>query len=275
MELNHKDVSDSEKRRGYLLILVVFLSFWATSYLVSWINGLISVIYFGLTSRFLIFFLDMVIYGILCLLIIPRLWQPDGIKSVPHYLRTVKIYNLTPPKFKSLLLSICPVALFLIGNAILSIFSVQTSFMIQNIFNDNLYFSFIDHIVPAIWEEIVFRGVILIILIRMKVKVKMAIGIDGILFGLVHYIHFFYEASIIDVAGRVIYTLCLGITLAYLYFKTQSLIPCILAHYLNNVMSFLVSIMIPSTYFFMYYWFISLFILIFSILIIKITIGKN
>ena len=92
------------------------------------------------------------------------------------------------------------------------------------------YFTFVDQVSPALWEEIIFRGIMITILLK-RLSPRTAITIDGFLFGIFH----------IDSLTHIIYTFCFGITLAYLYVKTSNLIPCIIAHYVNNILSFLIS----------------------------------
>ena len=71
--------------------------------------------------------------------------------------------------------------------------------------------------------------------------------------------------------GQVIYTTGFGISLAYLYLKTSNLIPCILAHYANNIISV---IMTPTAVVSVYFYsliFLSLFVLIIRLGIIKLN----
>lgn len=83
-------------------------------------------------------------------------------------------------------------------------------------------------IVPAICEEILFRGVILSHLLPYGRTV--AIMGSGLLFGLMHGnpLQFFYTAL-------------LGVVLGYVYVKTQSLAVCMVLHFVNNGLSILQS----------------------------------
>jgi membrane protease YdiL (CAAX protease family) len=93
------------------------------------------------------------------------------------------------------------------------------------------WFFFIFMLRPGIWEEISFRGVILNLQLK-KYSPESSIIINGILFGLFHYINLLGNPDLYSISMQVIYASCLGIAFAYIYVKTKSLLPCIIAHYL-------------------------------------------
>jgi len=95
------------------------------------------------------------------------------------------------------------------------------------------WFLFIFMLIPGIWEEIAFRGVILN-LQRKKYTETTVIILNGIIFGLFHLVNLIWGFDWFGTIVQVIYASCLGITLAYVFMKTKSLIPCILVHYLVN-----------------------------------------
>ncbi|MHA1716510.1 MAG: lysostaphin resistance A-like protein, partial [Promethearchaeota archaeon] len=131
------------------------------------------------------------------------------------------------------------------------------------------YFNFIYHIVPALWEEIIFRGVMITLLLKIY-SIRTAIIIDGLVFGIFHIANLGPEANLFITLGQVIYTSCSGINLAYLYVKTSNLIPCIIAHYVNNMLSALMSIELNFLVYFYYVGLISLFAIILGVGIIKL-----
>lgn len=77
-------------------------------------------------------------------------------------------------------------------------------------------------LLTPIWEEILFRGVILTILLRL-IKPFWAISITAILFGMIHP------------SGAWILTFMAGFLLTFTVYKTKSLIPAIIAHSLWNL----------------------------------------
>ena len=74
-------------------------------------------------------------------------------------------------------------------------------------------------------EELVFRGAITRELLR-KFRPGMAIFISGLLFGLIHF------NPVQSVFGFLA-----GMLLAWLYWRTRSVVPCIVVHVLNNALS--------------------------------------
>ena len=83
-------------------------------------------------------------------------------------------------------------------------------------------------IVPAICEEILFRGVILTHLLPYGRTVAI-IG-SGLLFGLMH-----------GNPLQLFYTSLLGVVLGYVYLKTRSIAVCMVLHFVNNSISVLQS----------------------------------
>jgi membrane protease YdiL (CAAX protease family) len=92
-----------------------------------------------------------------------------------------------------------------------------------------------------------------------KYNKKTSIIVNGLLFGSFHVVNIlvgFLNAWIFEIepepslngfliieAFRIVYTTFLGFFLAYLFIKTNSLIPCIITHYLVNAFSSQVSIL--------------------------------
>jgi membrane protease YdiL (CAAX protease family) len=95
------------------------------------------------------------------------------------------------------------------------------------------WFLFITMLIPGIWEEIAFRGVILNLQLRKFSKITTVIA-NGVIFGIFHLVNLVYGADLYNTLLQVIYASCLGIGLAYLYVNTRNLLPCILIHYLLN-----------------------------------------
>ena len=107
---------------------------------------------------------------------------------------------------------------------------------------DNLWLSIITiALLPAVFEELLFRGVIFTSFNK-KYGAYVAIIISALLFGIYHMNW---------VQG--IYAFVFGLTLAYIYFKSNSLFVPIILHFMNNLMSvlldyFQINIEIPKVY---------------------------
>lgn len=89
-------------------------------------------------------------------------------------------------------------------------------------------------IVGPVFEELLFRGAITQSLLQ-QYSPRKAIVVSALLFGILH----------LNPAQMLPAFFC-GILLAWTYYKTGSLIPCMLMHILNNSMSVYVSIRYPE-----------------------------
>jgi membrane protease YdiL (CAAX protease family) len=88
---------------------------------------------------------------------------------------------------------------------------------------------------PAFWEEIFYRGVLMILLLKLVKSIKTAAVVQIILFGLAH-IKGFGLWDFLDVISVMV--LAVGFT--YTAFKTRSLVPGIIFHYAHDAFLFTV-----------------------------------
>lgn len=81
-------------------------------------------------------------------------------------------------------------------------------------------------------EEIIFRG----FLFKMMAKdnLKSAIIIGSITFGIGHIVNLLNGADLIPTLIQVLYAISLGYMFVIIYYKSGSLIPCIISHILIN-----------------------------------------
>lgn len=92
-------------------------------------------------------------------------------------------------------------------------------------------------ILAPLAEEAVFRGAVLRVLLRLFDKKWhwIAIAISAILFGLVHgNVHQFVHATLI------------GLILGWMYYRTDSILPGVLFHWVNNSAAYVISNLIPN-----------------------------
>ena len=207
----------------------------------------INVAYWYVNNIANFWLINFALMAVLWLVIIPLLKLPDGKRSFKEYLNSINL-NKFKPVIKAIGLGI------LIGGIILC-FAVFTSWLeaksrgglqifwgrllIEESVTLNIYYA----LAPGIWEEVAFRGVVFALLLK-KYSQKKTIIINGVMFGLFHLLNltslFFlrgYETELIlgfvySILFQVIYTIAIGILLAYLYSKTKSLISVIIIHYL-------------------------------------------
>jgi membrane protease YdiL (CAAX protease family) len=88
--------------------------------------------------------------------------------------------------------------------------------------------------IPSIFEEIGTRGILLPLLLR-KYSPKKAITFSAILFGLGHLLNLVNSEPKIWAIGMSLWAIPYGIFYGYLFIKSNSLLPCMLVHYLANL----------------------------------------
>lgn len=89
-------------------------------------------------------------------------------------------------------------------------------------------------LIGPVFEEILFRGAITKILLKQYSPAK-AIVISALLFGFIH-------GNPVQIIGAG----CIGLLLGWIYYKTASLIPCIMIHVINNSSSVFLSKTYPD-----------------------------
>lgn len=93
-------------------------------------------------------------------------------------------------------------------------------------------------ILAPLAEEVVFRGAILRTLLGMMSKRNhwVAIMISAAIFGAVH-----------GNAAQFVNALFMGLLLGWMYYRTRSLVPGILLHWVNNTMAYILTNLLPQT----------------------------
>ena len=145
----------------------------------------------------------------------------------------MKFYN-TKLTFKSTIS--LPLTLAAVGAAILAAFGgniLNESLDLQNImeeqFNDlslNIVGMLAIAVIGPIAEEVVFRGAVCNSLLKRGVPTGLTVFISATIFGLVHFN-----------PAQIPFAFMLGLVFGYLYCRTGSLVPSIIAHILNNTVS--------------------------------------
>ena len=105
-------------------------------------------------------------------------------------------------------------------------------------------------IVSALFEEVVFRGLVLKMLLRKMGGTKKGIVIAFItsatLFGIVHSVHLFWDTPF-SVFSSVIFAAAGGFFLGAIYLRTKTLVAPILLHALFNLASMVFLAFTPNT----------------------------
>ena len=167
---------------------------------------------------------------------------PAGKRSYKEYLRDIRLTQLKP-FIPLLVLGVSCAALWLFTSGLCTILYryIQdlpvTWHFIKGVYNLRtslpLYSQSFIYALPTIFEEIGTRGILLPLFLR-KYSVKKAIAFSAILFGLGHLLNLVNPEPKIWALGMSLWAIPYGIFYGHLFIKSNSLLPCILVHYLAN-----------------------------------------
>jgi membrane protease YdiL (CAAX protease family) len=87
---------------------------------------------------------------------------------------------------------------------------------------------------PSIFEEAVFRGIVLTVFLG-KCSERKAIIFSALGFGLMHLLNLASGRELVWVMGQVVWAFILGLFYGYVFVRTRSLLPPMIVHYLGNV----------------------------------------
>ena len=234
---------------GTVILLVIYAGFLILPILIDvlifWLLTFISAYIPLIALLFIDFFVTFGVMAFLWLLFVRRsLGLPNGKEPLKEYVKTI---GLKPDSkiVRNILLGIgCSIIYFIstyiTGNIFGNyIFDFNVIFGNPKIIGIDIFFGwflFIIMLIPGIWEEISFRGVISTLNLRKYSRTTVLIVVS-LLFGLFHFFNFLMGGFLIEgflvLTGlQVIYAALLGFLFGYLFIKTKSLIPSIILHYL-------------------------------------------
>jgi len=87
---------------------------------------------------------------------------------------------------------------------------------------------------PSIFEEMVFRGIILTVFLGMYSERK-SIIFSSAAFGLWHALNLVNGADLVWTMGQVVWAFIMGLFYGFVFVRTRSLLPPMIVHYLSNV----------------------------------------
>lgn len=178
--------------------------------------------------------------ALLLLIVVPKgLHLPQGDESLSEYFETIGFTHTKPLKQNLVLGVMSFLTFFILGFISLLFFAGEVYIDFNAVFgwptqSNRGIFNFIAMLRPGIWEEVAFRGVILVLLMT-KYSKRTSIFIDGVLFGALHLINIFAGAALLPTIFQIIYASFYGFFLAYMFTETRSLVAPITTHYLINV----------------------------------------
>lgn len=169
--------------------------------------------------------------SILSLSLFPKVFKiPFGKQTTVEWLSNLGVYF--PKKLSyHILLGILLGIISLLGMLIASLITGKYEFNLQNLSPDHFVFC----LTPAIWEEIFFRGVIMVVLISVFKNLRKAFWWQVFIFAVCHF-------KSISITGgiEIVSVFMIGITFTLLAVKTRCLIAVIIYHYIHDAFLFLV-----------------------------------
>lgn len=150
-----------------------------------------------------------------------------GAKEFSHNIGLYKPDNLLKNILLGISLAICTLSGMLIG----SLLTGRYKFNLEQLELEQIIFA----TTPGVWEEIFYRGILMFVLFQLIKDVKKAAIIQSIIFGLVHFRSFEFWA-IVDIFSVIF----IALAFTYIAYKTNSLIPGIIFHFLHDGFMFLV-----------------------------------
>lgn len=151
------------------------------------------------------------------------------LKEYSEHMRVKKGVSITKTVSMGILPVLGFILLMLILALLLGIFNPDPTVLIV----DYKWFVFFLALVPGIWEELAFRGVVLSNL-QQKYSPKMSVLTSAILFGLFHFSNLVKD-DLTTVIFFVIMATAFGIGWGYIVIKSNSILPAIFIHYAVDV----------------------------------------
>jgi membrane protease YdiL (CAAX protease family) len=184
-------------------------------------------------SKLSLSLIALVITSTAVLLLFPRVFKiPFGSVSPREFIKNLGLYK-PRPLVKLVLLGLFASLFTLTGMLIGSLLTGKYTFSTDTISLAQAVFS----LTPGIWEELLFRGVMMIVLLRLTRSYQRAGLIQILLFGLGH-IKGLDLLALVDAFSVII--IAVGFT--YIAFKTKSLIPGMIFHYVHDTLLYTVQL---------------------------------
>lgn len=162
--------------------------------------------------------------------------------KIPFEVPTFKIFmqeiglKVDKNLWKYLLLGIILGILSLTGMLLGSLFSNKYVFNLDQLELEQVLFA----TVPGIWEEVFYRGLMMLVLLKIFKNTRKTIVIQSIIFGLLHF-QGFQLWDLVDVVSVMV----IGFAFTYVAHQSNSIIPGMIFHFLHDAFIFLVQV--PET----------------------------
>ena len=171
------------------------------------------------------------------LLIVFRLYPmklrvPFGEVSASDFSRKIGLYMPRHPA-RVVLLGVVLAACTLTGMLIASLLTGRYVFDIDNLSFEQIAFS----TVPGVWEEVYFRGIIMMVLLFALKDLRRAMVVQCVIFGLLH----FQGVGLWELVDIFSVTL-IALVLVYATHRTNILLSAIVFHFLHDAFIFVVQV---------------------------------
>ena len=187
-------------------------------------------------SKLLSSIVNLVVVALIAFLIFPKwLGIPFGRIDTRGFLRRVGLY-LPDGAWKHVILGLSLAGCTLSGMFLASVLTGSYVMDAGTINLPHLVFS----LNPALWEELFYRGVMMILLLRYTGSLRRASAIQAVLFGMAH-IKGLGAWAFVDVFTVIV----ISIGFTYAAYKTRSLLAGVTFHYFHDAL--LKFVQIPST----------------------------
>jgi len=189
------------------------------------------------------FILRFVLSGIVWLLIVPYILYKLQKTSFHGYRIFMKI-NMKQKVRRNVLIGIGISILFFSSISILAIlldvYSPNYHLLIDSDFESGLgWLILIFALIPGIWEELAFRGVLFSVLMK-KYSEKESIIYSSLFFSFFHIFNYFIlNQDLVSVVLQSVAAIFVGLVLANLMIKTKSIISGVIIHYSIDVTLFI------------------------------------
>ncbi len=177
-----------------------------------------------------------VFLSVLVFVLVPFVYKlPQEYASFREYLDGIRL-TLSRPYSRIILFTLSSYCIFVLCQLAGSFLYGQYTFDISRILPPNSYYLLSFY--QALFEEIMFRGIIFTLLLALYSQRKSLVA-SAVIFGLVHYVNLLHGlnyATFLYTTAQVLWAFGMGLFWGYLVIKTKSIIPGIILHYLSNAL---------------------------------------
>lgn len=122
------------------------------------------------------------------------------------------------------------------------------------LYSMEMFITFLEKLISAFLEEIVFRGFVLVLILNKYIERKngvlISVLIASFIFGTTHFINLITQSYLLTVGGvikQVYIATCLGVMFSAMFLKSRNIFILIVAHFIFNIFSVLEELEMNAT----------------------------